>query len=153
MSVDYRLTLAGDIPVEEIAECAVPDSVERPRPWGNSGRLLGSDLYDQRGFGLTVRAGEAGYYEARDDGGATWEWEPDYYVNVTFEMSKDDLVDKGTPSMLAIVARVLAARPEDAALILNGEVLLLTRVDGAVRKHNRATWWDHYGFANDIVVG
>jgi hypothetical protein len=55
--------------------------------------------------------------------------------------------------MLTIVARVLEGRSEDAALLLNGDVLLLTRVGGALRKHNRAELWDHYGFANDIVPG
>ena len=51
------------------------------------------------------------------------------------------------------MARVLEGRPEDAALLLNGDVLLLTRVDGVLRKHNRATWWDHYGFVNDVLPG
>jgi hypothetical protein len=84
-------------------------------------------------------------------GGSTWEWEPDSYVNVTFSMGKDDQVDKGTPNMLTIVARVLDCRSEDAALILNGNVLLLTRVNGVLHKHNRATWWNHYDFANQIL--
>jgi hypothetical protein len=59
-------------------------------------------------------------------------------------MRADDLVDKGIPNMMAAVARVLAGRPEDAALTQNGNWLLLTRVGGTVRKH-RPTWWNHYG--------
>jgi hypothetical protein len=152
MGVEYRLTLAGDIPAEQVAECAVPDPAERPQPW--EGRLLAADLYEQRGFGLSVRAGRGGScYEARDDDGARWEWEPDAYVDVTFSMGKDDRVEESTTNMLTIVARVLEGRSEDAALLLNGGVLLLTRVGGVLRKHNRATWWDHYGFVNDIVPG
>jgi hypothetical protein len=53
--------------------------------------------------------------------------------------------------MLTIVARVLEGRSEDVALLINGGALLLTRVGGVLRKHNRATWWDHYGFVNDIL--
>jgi hypothetical protein len=151
MGVEYRLTLAGDIPAEQVAECAVPDPAERPQPW--EGRLLSADLYEQHGFGLSVRAGRDGYYEAEDDGGSTWEWEPDTYVDVTFSMGKDDRFEQRTANMLTMVARVLDGRSEDAALLLNGGVLLLTRVDGVLHKHNRATWWDHYGFVNDILPG
>jgi hypothetical protein len=151
MGVEYRLTLAGDIPAEQVAECAVPDPAERPQWW--EGRLLSADLYERRGFGLSVRAGRGGYYEARDDNDAVWEWEPESYVNVTFSMGKDDRVEERTTNMLTIVARVLEGRSEDAALLLNGDVLLLTRVGGVLRKHNRATWWDHYGFVNDILPG
>ena len=46
----------------------------------------------------------------------------------------------------------LQGRSEDAALVLNGEVLL-TGTNGVLRKHHRATWWDHYSFANEIVPG
>jgi hypothetical protein len=56
-------------------------------------------------------------------------------------------------SQLEAVNRLLATGSEDAALTLNGELLLLIRVDGVVRKHNRARWWDHYAFANRIIPG
>ncbi len=57
-------------------------------------------------------------------------------------MRADDMGDKGIPNMLATVARVLASRTEDAALVQDGNWLLLTRVRGTVRKHNVALWYD-----------
>lgn len=150
MSVTYRLTLAGEIPVKRVAECAIPDLPERAGQPDSPDRLS-VGLYEQRGFWLSVRSGRAGYYDAADDDGERWEWKPAAYVNVTFALSKDDPTDRGTSNMIGAVARVLAGLPEDAALLLNGDVLLLTRVDGALRKHNRTTWWSHYQFANQLI--
>ena len=42
----------------------------------------------------------------------------------------------GVPNVMATVARVLEARTEDAALILIGNLLLLTRFNDTIRKHN-----------------
>ncbi|ROO52696.1 hypothetical protein EDC02_7636 [Micromonospora sp. Llam0] len=147
MALEYRLTLAGDITTEQIVESAAVDPAERATPTETS-ELFTVDLYDQRGFVLIIRSGRNGYYEADNDG-STWEWEPDAYVNLTFRMSKEDHIGKGIPNMLATVARVLASRAEDAALILNSDVLLLTRMDGAIRKH-RQSWWHNYGVSNLI---
>lgn len=44
--------------------------------------------------------------------------------------------------MLTAVARVLQTGSEDAALVLDGNALLLTRTDGFIRKHRTDTWWD-----------
>ncbi|MEO3745074.1 SitI3 family protein [Plantactinospora sp. B5E13] len=151
MAIEYRLTLAGKIPLDQLVECAVPDPAERPTPTETPG-LLTADLHDQQGFTLIVRPGQNGYYEAEDDDATTWAWEPDSYVNVTFRMAKESPVEKGISNMLAVVSRVLTCRREDAALILNGDVLLLTRFDGVLRKHRRALWWDHYGFTDNVLV-
>lgn len=151
MAVEYRLTLAGDIPAEQVAECAVPDPAERPVPTG-FGETRGARLYDRYGFSLSVTPGRNGYYDARDDDGSRWEWEINAYVDLDISVSKnDDRITEGTSNMLALVGRVLACRPEDAALVLNGDVLLLTRVDGVLRKHHRTTWWNHYSFANQVI--
>lgn len=152
MSVQYRLTLAGEIPVGHVAECALLDPAERPTPT-ESGRLLATDLHDRLGFGLSVRASRGDFYGAQDDDDSWWEWQPSEAINLTFDLSSDDTISKGIPNMLATVARVLKGRPEDAALVLNFDLLLLTRVSGVLRKHNRATWWGHYGFVNDIIPG
>ncbi len=151
MAVEYRLTLAGDIPVEQVAECAVPDPAERPQPT-QFGGMLSARLYDRYGFALSVTPGRNGYYDAQDDG-SRWEWELDAYVDIDFGTRADDLVDKAIPHMLTVVARVLECRREDVALVQNGSLLLVTRVDGVLRKHNRARWWDHYGFVNEILPG
>jgi hypothetical protein len=46
--------------------------------------------------------------------------------------------------MLVVVRRVLENGPEDAALTLNDNVLLLTRFRGGLVKHHRGSWWNHY---------
>ncbi|MGI5211806.1 SitI3 family protein [Plantactinospora sp. CA-290183] len=151
MAIEYRLTMAGDIPLDQIAESAMPDPTDRPTPAEKQG-LLSADLLDQRGFILAVRHGRNGYYEA-DDNGASWEWEPDTYLNVTFRMAKEGDVNAGVRNMLNAVSRLLISHTADAALILNGDALLLTRLAGTLRKHSRALWWDHHGFVNEIVPG
>lgn len=152
MGVQYRLTLAGEIPVGLVAECALPDPTERPAPT-ESGRLLAADLHDRLGLGLSVRSSRGDFYSAQDDDGSWWEWQPNEAVNLTFDLSADDRIGKGIPNMLAIVARVLKGRAEDAALALNSDLLLLTRMGGTLTKHNRGRWWDHYGFVNDVIPG
>ncbi|MGC4786303.1 SitI3 family protein [Micromonospora sp. DT178] len=150
MAVEFRLTLAGDIPLEQMAELAAPEATEKPTLPGQS-RLLSADLYEQRGYAVSITAGSHGYYDAEDDDGSRWEWEPDTYVNVGFRMRADDMGDKGIPNMLATVARVLDDRAEDAALVQDGNWLLLTRVAGTLRKHNPALW--HDGAFDNIPPG
>ncbi|WP_405102965.1 SitI3 family protein [Micromonospora sp. NBC_01412] len=148
MGIGYRLTLAGDIPLERLAAIAAPSAAETPSPTGN--RLLSSDLYKERGYLVSITSGRNGYYDAEDDGDTYWEWEPQEYVNISFDMDKGDRVGKGVPNMVATVARVLTGRTEDAALVLDGNWLLLTRVDGKLRKH-RSQWWTHYGM-DDLIA-
>ncbi|WP_433349666.1 SitI3 family protein [Micromonospora sp. CA-111912] len=142
MGIEFRLILAGDPPVDEIAALTAAEPGEKPQPTTNP-RLFTARLYDQRGYAITVRSGTHGYYEAETDGGTRWEWKPETYVNVTFSMRADDLADKAIPNMVTTVARVLAGRDEDAALIQDGNHLLLTRTNGVVRTH-RTSWWNHY---------
>ncbi|MFI6759984.1 SitI3 family protein [Micromonospora sp. NPDC050417] len=138
MAIEYRLTLAGDIPLEDVARLAAPDATERLTKSGK--RMLTSAL-DERGYVVDVTAGSGGYYDAEDDG-SQWVWEPDAYVDIDFRMDKDTLSDKGIPNMLTTVARVLADRTEDAVLVMNGNWLLLTRFSGVLRKHNLTEWYD-----------
>ncbi|MEU9509394.1 SitI3 family protein [Micromonospora sp. NPDC048170] len=139
MSITYRLTLAGEVPLDLVAGLAAPGAAETPTPAGN--RLLSADLNEERGFVVSITSGSHGYYEAEADG-AVWVWEPATHVDIGFHMRKDTLADKGRPHMLRTVGRVLASRPEDAALVLNDNWLLLTRVDGTIRRHNEADWYD-----------
>lgn len=153
MSIQFRLTLATEAPIDQLARLAVEDPDERPVPTTFSDRVLRVDLYEQRGFNLSISAGEEGYYDAEGDEGSRWEWKPARYVDLTFSMGKDDLSGKGKgiPSMLEIVGRVLQGTTEDAALAQDGNWLYLTRTNGSVRKYRRATFWDHYAFANQII--
>ncbi|QOC93842.1 SitI3 family protein [Micromonospora craniellae] len=143
MAIEYRLTLAGAIPLEQVAELAAPEGVEESLRPGYP-RLLSADLADTSGYSLSICGGSNGYFDAEDEDGSQWEWEPDTYVNIVFHMPKDDALRTATPHMVTAVARVLASRPEDAALVLNGNSLLLTRLAGTLRTHRRA-WWDNYG--------
>lgn len=141
MSIEYRLTLAGAISLDLLAEIAAPGAVDLPTAPDDS-RVLTSAPHQDSGYLVTILSGKNGYYDA-EDGDTHWEWEPPEYVNVSFDMDKDD-PSKGLPEVLATVARVLVERTEDAALMLNGNWVLLTRVNGTLRKH-RPQWWANYG--------
>ena len=149
MSLDYRLTLAGRTPIEQVAERALPEPAERPT---GTAPLLSAKLLERHGFDVTVRSGRNGYVDVMADQGP-WEWEPGDYVSVAFHVDK--LADPATVAlgMLTAVRRVLAGGPEDAALVLNGDILLLTRLDGALTKHHRDTWWSSYPGADDLIRG
>ncbi len=147
MATEYRLTLAGNTPVVQVAERALPEPAERPI---GSPDLLAADLYDRYGFEVTIRAGRDGYFDAESDGGM-WEWEPAEYVATTFRMEKDADTDRAPVAMLLAVRRVLQTGPEDAALVLNGNWLLLTRSAGVLVKHRRDSWWKTYAAADDLI--
>lgn len=149
MAVEFRLTLAGDLPLNDVADLVAADVTERPRPRGTRARLFSARLYDTRGCALTVSSGSQGYFDAEADDGTRWEWEAETYVDIDFSMKADDLVDKGIPNMMKAVAQVLTARQEDAALVQNGNWLLLTRTTGELRRH-RPTWWSHYS-RDDLI--
>ncbi|MGC4792197.1 SitI3 family protein [Micromonospora sp. DT178] len=140
MSITYRLTLAGDVPLEQLAALVAPEATETTTYSGD--RMLSADLNEECGYAVSIVAGSQGYYGAEDDGGVAWEWEPATYADIDFHMHKDTLMDKGRPRMLRTVGRVLASRPEDAALVLNDNWLMLTRVNGTIRRHNEADWYD-----------
>lgn len=140
MSIEYWLTLGGDIPLEDVAKLAAPDATESTTPSGE--RMLSADLNEECGYVVDIITGSQGYYEAENDGGTLWHWEPETYVEVSFYMRKDALAAKGKPNMLRAVARVLAGSTEDASLTLNGDWLMLTRFGGKLHKHNMDGWYN-----------
>lgn len=149
MSLDYRLTLAGSTPVEQVAERALPEPDERPV---GTAPLLSVNLYERYGFGVTVRGGLNGYVDAVSDDG-TFEWEPKYYMSVMFHVDKFAERAQVVINMVTIVRRVLATGPENAVFVFNGDLLLLTRFDGNVVKHARDKWWSHYPAADQLFPG
>jgi hypothetical protein len=150
MAIEYDLVLAGVTSVEQVAERAYPDLDERP---AGTGRLLVADLDVRYGFAATVLAGPSRYLDVLSDNG-TWEWEPEPYTSVSFRMSKEvDDVGWQVRNMLTVVRRVLTSGLEDAAFAFNGDILLLTRLDGVLVKHRRETWWANYPGANDALPG
>ncbi|MGC4761406.1 SitI3 family protein [Micromonospora sp. DT46] len=148
MAVEFQLMLAGEITLDEVALLAAPNAVETRTASGN--RMLTSALNEECGFVVDITGGTHGYYEAEDDDGSLWVWEPETYVDIGFYMRKDVLADKGIPNVLATTARVLKERAEDAALMFNYDLLLLTRVAGSLRKH-RPTWWSHHDADGQII--
>lgn len=150
MAVEYRLIIAGEHPVTEVATRAYPEAGDRFQPYRQGLEL---DLRADLGLAVNVWPGQDGYFDAETDDGVHWEWQPASYVDITCRMAKDpELLDVGTHTMLDIVARVLATGSEDAALTLDGNYLLLSRVKGVTTKHRRS-WWDHYGWPNQIIPG
>ena len=146
MATEYRLTLAGDPPLVEVAERALPEPDDRP---AGTPQLLSANLYDRYGFEVVFRADSNGYLDAESDTGL-WIWEPETSVSVRFRMEKTAGSDRATVNMLLAVRRILLTGPEDAALVLDGNYLLLNRVDGNLVKHRRDTWWQHYAAGNDL---
>jgi hypothetical protein len=148
MATEFRLTLAGTAHAEDVAQRAMPGVVFTP-----GSRTFGADTTDQLGVSVVVRAGTDGYVEAVGDAG-TWVWEPTTFTAATFRMTKaPDAWEQGLRNMLAAVTRVLGTGREDAALVLNGDDLLLTRLDGALVKHRRADWWDRYTWSHAVMPG
>ncbi|KXK62291.1 hypothetical protein AWW66_09135 [Micromonospora rosaria] len=141
MAIEFRLILTGDLPAREVAEVVAPGAAEGRTASGSP--MLSSRFDDALGYGVDIIAGHHGYYDAEDEDGSLWVWEPDRYLQVDFAMGKDALAERGIPAMLRGVSAVLDHRPEDAALVLNANWLLLTRVGGTVRKH-RQSWWQHH---------
>jgi hypothetical protein len=137
MALEYDLTLLTDDDPAQVAGRAFPG--QPTTPWED---LLTIDLYDSQGFEVTIRRDDTGYVGGVDDDGA-WEW--DHHrpaVRVAFRLDKGDRRHRATILVTQAVARVLATGDEDAVFRINGDTLLLTRLDGVRRKHHRATWWD-----------
>ncbi|GIF98202.1 SitI3 family protein [Catellatospora citrea] len=147
MGIDYTLTLAGDPPVEQLAQRALPDPAERP---AGTPPLLSVNLDAARGFAVSVLARRNGYVDVTADHGQ-WVWQPKLCVSLTFHMDKQADPVWAVGGMLDVVGRVLHTGPEDATLVLNGDRLLLHRAGGALVRH-RASWWDNYG-VGDMFTG
>jgi hypothetical protein len=149
MAIEYGLVLSGDSPIGWLAGRAFPDPDERPV---GTPPLLTADLYDRYGFDVTILAGRNGYVEIETEAGVR-EWEPDPYSELTFRMEKNVDSVRSVINMITVVRRVLDTGPEDAALTLNGDTLLLTRFGGTLTKHGSEGWWTSYADADHVLPG
>jgi hypothetical protein len=149
MAVEYDLTLLTDASPEQVAERAFPG--QPTTPWEH---LLFIDLYDSQGFEVTIMDDDTGYVGGVGDDGA-WEWDHGRSaVSVGFRLDRDRGISQDTLLVTRAVARVLATGEEDAVFDINGDTVLLTRLDGVQRKHHRATWWDSGDTpTNEIIPG
>ncbi|MET8150269.1 SitI3 family protein [Actinoplanes sp. NPDC049668] len=149
MALEYRLVLAGDTPIDQVAERAFPDVSERPT--GAPPRLT-ADHLERYGFIVTVLPGRDGYFDLETDNGS-WVWEPKSHVRVHFRLDKFADLRWAVANMLGVVRRALDAGPEDAIFDFNGEILLFARLDGKFTKHRRGTWWEHYPSGDQLIPG
>lgn len=149
MALEYRLVLAGTTTAAAISGRAFPADAERP---SGDGPLLTADLKERLGFTVAARAGRNAFVDVETDQGQ-WTWEPGEYVAMTFRMDK--FADPGwnVMNMFAAVRRVLETGQEDAVLVLNSDVLLLSRLGGVLTKHRRDRWWNHYPEADEALAG
>ena len=155
MSLEYRLTLAGTVPIVEVAARAFPDPADRPAP-DEDGKTLSADLDDRYGFTADLITTTGRYYSAPPEAGDDfeyWEWEPAVSVDLTFRFTWDgDRFPAAFRAVVTAIAQVLASGTEDAAIMVSGDTVLLTRVNGVVTKHDRG-WWEHYPWANTLIPG
>ncbi|MDP9796612.1 hypothetical protein J2S43_005124 [Catenuloplanes nepalensis] len=156
MGIEYRLTLAGDIPSEALAARAMPERADRPAGIpGGPPALLGAALYESHGFYLTIVPTDRASVAAVDDDDELRMWDIGRNSMVSFDMDKfdsDEDTARAIVAMLSTVRRVLESGTEDAALTLNGDWLLLNRIDGVVRRFNRTRWWAHHD-VDDLIEG
>jgi hypothetical protein len=148
MALEYGLTLAGDASAEQVAERALPVAVQSPP---EIAPVLSADMRDSHGFTVTLLARRHGYIEAESDDGL-FVWEPEAYVSVGFRIDKEADVEWAVVNMLTVVWRALETGSEDAALVLNGDLLVLTRFDGVLVKLHRDGWWASYPAANAVFA-
>ena len=94
-----------------------------------------ADLRRDRGFILTLRRAKDGYFESDD-----WTLEPDKYLHVGFRADKAADPQVRDRNLLDMVERALATGDEDMAFIENGDVLVLERTGGEVRRLPVGFW-------------
>jgi hypothetical protein len=138
MAIEFSLILSGPTAPEGIISRLHPAESGRPEFI----RLDGIWVADERerlGFILRLRQGEQGYFEA-EAGDEVWTWEPDVYVNLGFVLEKEAPRPTAYRQMLEMVERVLATGNEDAALIQNGNYLLLRRRAGKLHRVPAGFW-------------
>lgn len=149
MAIEYELTLAGDIPVNRVAERAFPLLDDRPT---GTAPLLTADLDEKYGFDVSVAAGKNAYISTEGDDDML-EWEPEAFVSVTFGLDKTADRQWAVTNVLTVVRRVLNTGPEETVFRYNADLLLFTRFNGQLIKHHREPWWAQYAAANQLIPG
>ncbi|SNY47287.1 SitI3 family protein [Paractinoplanes atraurantiacus] len=149
MALEYRLILAGETPVNQVAARAFPEADERPL---GVAPQLSADHLERYGFGVSILAGRHGYFDVQTDEG-TWEWEPDAYVLINFRLDKFADAQRTVTNMLTVVRRLLETGSEDATFSFNGDILLFARHNGTLTKHRRATWWETNPAGDQLIQG
>jgi hypothetical protein len=140
MAIECSLILAGNSPPEALLSRLFPSAASRP-DFDVSGRVWIADLRERMGFELRLLQGTQGYFGAQADK-EYWTWELDSYLNLGFRFNKFFARNVSLRHMLEMVARILATGDEDAALIQNGNELLLLREAGKLTRFRAQGFWD-----------
>jgi hypothetical protein len=151
MSVDYQLTIAGTTDYHAVSQRAFPDLLSRlveVRTEYREGQ--DGDFYADLGVGVAVSKYDKREVEA-DSGTGPWTWSPVGCVGIIFDIDKAQL-ELAALSSAQAVARVLGTGQEDVAFVLNAGILLLTRIDGEVRKYHRDDWWTVYQGLDALIA-
>src|SRR3954447_21317148 len=93
------------------------------------------DVPENAPFTITSHRGEHGYFESEH-----WPLEPDRYLHVGFRADKGADPQRLARSLIDAVERALATGDEDMAFIQNGEVLVLERACGEIRRLPVGFW-------------
>ena|SRR5690349_11071778 len=131
MAIEYALVVPGRTSPEEMASRL---GLERGDFEVSKG-VWTADLRRDRGFILTLRRAKDGYFESDD-----WTLEPDKYLHVGFRADKAAPPQVRDRNLLDLVERALATGDEDMAFIENGEVLVLERAGGELRRVPVGFW-------------
>jgi hypothetical protein len=131
MALEYALIVLGRTRPEDMVSRL---GLER-RDFELSKGVWTADLRRERGFILHLRSAKHGYFESDD-----WTLEPDKYLHVGFRADKEADPQFLARSLIDTVERALATGGEDMAFIQNGEVLVLERTGGEVRRLPVGFW-------------
>ena len=131
MAIEYALVVLGRSVPEDMASRL---GLQR-RDFEISKGVWTADLRRERGFILILRSARHGYFESGD-----WRLEPDRYLYVGFRADKAADPQMRDRTLFATVERALGTGDEDMAFIQNGEVLVLERTGGEVRRLPVAFW-------------
>lgn len=133
MAIEYALVVLGRTSPEDMASRLGLERSDFERSKG----VWTADLRRERGFILILRSARRGYFESDD-----WTLEPDRYLHVGFRADKAADPQMRDRNLLGTVERALATGDEDMAFIQNGEVLVLERTGGEVRRLP-VGFWNH----------
>lgn len=142
MSLDYTLYLLTVTPPETIAARMFPDNATVTFEEG-----LHIDLPEEQRVSATIvkprdRDQRPAYIEVEGDPGERLERELPSCVRVSFAFWGETETPAAWNALRA-VARATATGTEDLYYTQNQDYLLLTRLDGQLRKH-RPQWWALY---------
>jgi hypothetical protein len=140
MAIDITATVLEKIDPAEIVARLYPDEATRPR-FEVHGQVLIGDDRPGRGYTLYVAQGEDGYVEATaGDDGPVITKEPGEYGDVEFVLDKFKEPSVVDAAVLDMLARLLETGDEDVVVVQNGQILLLSRCDGELRRYEAGFW-------------